>query len=104
MPEPTIMAIIGAGVSAIILKAVEHFLGRAKERIDEGAKIRSELREQIDDMREEVRELETARDKWREDFYNLRDKYVELQVQLTMALEKIKDAATAIDKKPPNNL
>lgn len=107
--DPTVIAVIGTVCGGVGLKFVEHVLGRSKVRMDEAAKIREELRDQIDDLKVKVNELEVARDKWREDYYALRDKYVELQTQLTIAQEKIKEllnrlgqAVEEVDKRPPN--
>lgn len=108
MVDPTVIALVGTVCGGVGLKFVEHLLGRSRVRLDEASKIRDELRDQIDDMRTQVASLEAARDKWREDYYALRDKYIELQTQLTFAQEKIKELlerlglAEEVDKKPPN--
>jgi chromosome segregation ATPase len=107
MDGTAVIALVGTLCGGLGLKLVEHWLGRNKARLDEASKIREELRDQIDDMRIVVREVETARDKWREDYFALREKYVELQAQLAGALEQLrmlKEKLEAIDKSGPTVL
>jgi len=75
------------------LKALEHWLGRNKIRIDEAAQMRDELRVDITAQREEIRALEAEVDRWRKDYYDLRDKYTTLNAEYLIAIEKIKHEA-----------
>lgn len=92
--DPTWIALISTLCGGVGLKLAEHWLGRNKVRIDDAAKLRDELRLEITAQREEIKQLESDVDKWRKEYYDLRDKYINLQTELTLALQKIKDEAT----------
>lgn len=92
--DPAWIALIGTVFGGAGLKAVETWLGKNRVRVDDATRMRDELRLEITAQREEIKQLETDVDKWRDEYYNLRDKYVELQTELTLALEKIKAHAT----------
>lgn len=105
--DPAWIALIGTLCGGIGLKLLEHWLGKSKVKVDEAAKLRSELREEITAQRAEVERLEASVDKWRQDYYDLRDKYATLNTEYLIALDKIKKqieqeaAKVAID--PPVN-
>lgn len=106
--DPAWIALIGTIFGGAGLKATETWLGKNRVRVDDAAKIRDELRLEITAQREEIKQLETDVNKWRDEYYNLRDKYVALQTELTLALQKIKDEANEaarqaaeLHKKPP---
>lgn len=109
--DPAWIALIGTLCGGLGLKIVEHWLGRNKTKTDEASKLRDELRVQIDDLKEEIKGLEAERDKYRNDWLDLRDKYVAQTTQLTLALRDIEhksqDAAKLaddVDKQlPPHN-
>ena len=91
--DPTVIALIGTIFGGVGLKAVEHWLGRSKIRTTDAVQIRDELRITITEQKAEIAALEKAVDKWREEYYDLRDKYVALQTDLTLALANIKNTA-----------
>ena len=63
-----IIALVGGGAG---LKLVETLLGRGKVKVDEAALIRSELRTEVDSLRNELRSVETELDKWKAKYYRL---------------------------------
>jgi len=91
--DPAWIALIGTVVGTVGLKVAEHFLGKGRIKIDDAARIRDELRQEITANKQEIKELEDEVEKWRADYYDLRDKYIQLQTELTLALQKIKDEA-----------
>lgn len=97
--DPAWIALIGTVCGTVGLKVAEHWLGRNKVRADDASRIRDELRLEITTQREEIRQLENDASKWREEYYNLRDKYVALQTELTLALQKIRDEAALASQK-----
>lgn len=106
--DPAWIALIGTLCGGIGLKLAEHWLGKSKVKVDDAARMRDELRLEITAQREEIKDLEADVDKWRSEYYALRDKYVALQTELTLALAKIKQEATdaqkvqqRLDKTPP---
>lgn len=106
--DPAWIALIGTVCGGVGLKLTEHWLGRSKVRVDDAARIRDELRLEITAQREEIRQLESDVDKWRDEYYNLKEKYINLQTELTLALQRIKleaaqaeQRAEAVDEQPP---
>lgn len=87
--DPAVIALIGTIFGGVGLKVMEHFLSKGKIRIDEATQLRSELRLEIEALREEVRQLEAAVDKWREEYYNVRDQLIAKQTELTIALQAL---------------
>jgi predicted nuclease with TOPRIM domain len=83
------IALIGTVFGGVGLKVVDHYLSKNKVKIDDAARIRDELRIEINSLRDEVAKLEVERDKWKADYYDLRDKIAELQTQVTL-LKQIK--------------
>lgn len=75
------------------LKMAEHWLGRAKVRIDEAETIRNELRIEITSLREEVRGLESQVNEWRGKYYDLREQQIELNTELAKAVQQLKEEA-----------
>lgn len=88
--DPAWIALIGTVCGGVGLKLTEHWLGRSKIKVDDASQIRDELRLEITALREEIKQLETDVNKWREEAYNLREKYMQQTVDLKVALEKIK--------------
>lgn len=75
--DPAWIALIGTLCGGIGLKLLEYWLGRSKVKIDEATKIRDELRRDMEALRTENRQLELDVDKWRREYYDLRDKNIE---------------------------
>lgn len=106
--DPALLALVGTVVGTIGLRVIEHWLTRGKVKIDDAARIRDELRMEVTSQREEIKQLETDAIKWRNEYYDLRDKYIQLQTELTLALRTLQDEAKAaalqveqINKQPP---
>lgn len=97
--DPAVIALVGTIFGGAGLKLLEHWMGRSQVRVDEAANLRNELRIEITALREEVKALEAEVDKWRTDYYDLRDKYSTLNTEYLIALEKIKAEADAAAKK-----
>lgn len=95
--DPTVIALIGTVMGGVGLKVAEHWLGRNKVRVDDAARLRDELRLEITAQRAEIKSLEDEVDKWKMDYYELKGLYMNLEVDLKFALQKIKDEATAAE-------
>ena len=96
---PAWIALIGTVTGGVGLKMVEHWLGRSKVKVDEAGRIRDELRLEITAQREEIKQLEADVNKWREEYYNLRDRFTALQTELTLALQRIRSEAAQAENK-----
>lgn len=90
--DPAWIALIGTVVGSVGLKVLEHFLGKAKVRVDEATKIREELRLEISSLKDDIRELETDLNNWREKYLDLRDTYANLNTEYRLALAKLGQA------------
>lgn len=91
--DPAWIALIGTLCGGLGLKLLEHWLGKSKVKIDEASKLRDELRVEITAQREEIKALEAEVDRWRKDYYDLRDRYSTLNTEYLLALERIKREA-----------
>ena len=96
--DPTIVALVGTVMGGVGLKVAEHWLGRNKVKVDDASRLRDELRLEITSQKDEIRLLEEAVNKWRDDYYKLYEKHIQLQTELTLALQKIKDEAAAVEQ------
>jgi predicted nuclease with TOPRIM domain len=101
--DPAWIALIGTLCGGVGLKLLEHFLGKSKAKADTATQMRNELRVEVTSQKDEIRLLEEDLDKWKKEYYDLRDKYAELNTLYQITLEKIKkDATAAIDNLPPD--
>jgi hypothetical protein len=92
--EPSaILIFLGTVLGGVGLRYIDHLLTRKRQTLDEGAAWRKELRDESNARKQEIDELEAEVDKWRTMYYDLRDKYTLLKVQLELALTQIKNDA-----------
>ena len=97
--DPAWIALIGTLMGGVGLKVTEHWLGKAKSSSDDAKQIREELRTQITSQKQEIQTLEDEVNEWRAKYYDLRDSYMKIQTELTIALEKIKTEAHESEQK-----
>lgn len=88
--DPAWIALIGTLCGGVGLRVAEHYLGQSKVRSDDATKIRDELRLEINEQRLEIRELETGLDRWRKDYYDLRDLYIKKETDLMNEIAALK--------------
>lgn len=89
--DTTWIALIATLLGGVGVKITEHLLTRNKTNSDDAKEIREELRLQIASQRDEIIRLEGEVDEWRAKYLDLRDAYVKVQTELTLALQKIKE-------------
>ena len=89
--DPTWLALIGALFGGTGLKIIDHQLNKRRDRTDDAARIRDELRIEINSQREEISALSKERDKWRDDYYNLRDEVGRLATELTITQRELEE-------------
>lgn len=82
--DPTVIALAGTVFGGVGLKVAEHWLGRSKIKVDDAARLRDELRIEITSQREEIKQLEAAVEKWRDQAYKSREECTALQTELTI--------------------
>src|ERR1044072_4262498 len=82
------LALIGAVLGGSGLKIIEYWLNRSKVREDAATQMRTELRDEIKSLREELRTVEDELDKWRGKYYELMDEFMKAKGDLAEALRK----------------
>jgi hypothetical protein len=66
-----VLALLGTVFGGVGLKVVEAALGRGKRREDLATNLRTELRAELTELREDNDKLEAALDLWRTKYYRL---------------------------------
>lgn len=84
--SPGLIALIGTIFGGAGLKIIESYLSRSARQKDDAKEIRDELRLSITELRQENTELERAVERWRTDYYEMRDEKIRMETQL--AIEK----------------
>lgn len=79
------------------LKVIEYWLTKSKVKDDSAAAFRTELREEVKSLREELRSVESDLDKWRGKYYELMDQFIKVKGELDASLRAINDDTQAID-------
>lgn len=92
------LALIGALLGGSGLKFIEHYLNRPKIKDDAATTFRNELREEVKNLREELRKTEAELDTWRQKYYALLDEFSAAKLDRDQALKKIQDAADEVSK------
>lgn len=87
------LALIGALLGGSGLKFIEHYLNRPKVKDDAASAFRNELREEVKNLREELRKTEAELDAWRQKYYALLDEFSQAKLDRDQALKKIQETA-----------
>lgn len=93
MPEITTawIALIGTLLGGVGLKFVEHWLSRSKIRDDTASQLRSELRTEIQNLKQELNNVEADLDKWRGKYYELMDNFIKVKSELESAMRQLQN-------------
>jgi len=87
------LALIGAVLGGSGLKFIEHYLSRPKIKDDSATAFRNELREEVKNLRDELRKTELELDTWRAKYYALLEEFSKAKIARDNALNKIQDVA-----------
>lgn len=68
--DSTIVATFSALFVGVIMKLFTKLTDRRKDRLDEHVTLRKELREELDTVKDEMHQLRTEIDTWREKYYH----------------------------------
>jgi HAMP domain-containing protein len=79
---PGLIALIGTIFGGAGLKIIESWLSKSARKTDDAKEIRDELRLTITELRTEISELEKSVDRWRTDYYAMRDEKIKLETRL----------------------
>lgn len=110
MSEGIVVAIIGLFsviVSQTLAETLKKFFSKAKEKSDASTQFRDELRKEIDrrdqeinELRKEVRFLESDKDNWRIDYFKLYQAYFEMKALLVGLTHRTGDISIEIPQLP----
>ncbi len=84
-------ALILTVIGAAILKIVEWFLNRTKQKSDETTQYRQELRGDVEMLKHQATEMQASLDSWREKYYETREELATVKAALQAAVEKSAD-------------
>lgn len=90
-----LIAVIGTIFGGAGLKIVESLLLRRKDKDTTATDLRTELREDIRYLREELKKAETELDEQRRKHLELMQEYLDVKSKLDEALSEIKEQAAA---------
>jgi uncharacterized coiled-coil DUF342 family protein len=92
MPEinQAYLALIGALMGGSGLKFVESWLNRSKVKDDAASAFRNELRDEVKNLRDELRSVEAEVEKWRQKYYETYEQLIAANSALEVALRKDK--------------
>lgn len=96
--DPAWIALIGTLFGGVVLQVANKLLNKGKTATTDAKSIRDELRASVTEQKGEIKELEDEVTEWRGKYYDLRDSYIDVQTQLTLALQSIKNEADKADK------
>ena len=68
--DSTLVATLSALFAGVVMKMFTKLTDRRKDRLDEHVTLRKELREELDTVKEEMHQLRTEIDTWREKYYH----------------------------------
>lgn len=75
LTNPAFLALMGTIFGGAGLKIVEGLLNKSKTQMDVAAQIRSELRTDVQGLRDEIRKVEAELDEWKKKYYDLLDQF-----------------------------
>jgi hypothetical protein len=80
------LALFAALLGGSGLKVIEYWLNRSKTQDDSAAAMRTELREEVKNLRDELRHVEEQLDLWRGKYYELMEEFMKAKGDLAEAL------------------
>jgi hypothetical protein len=80
--DPAIIAILSALFGGAGLKIVEKLLDKGKSNFDMATQLRSELRSDIDGLRDRLQVVEDEAERWRTKYYDLYEAFMALKIKL----------------------
>lgn len=93
--DVALIALIGTLCGGAGLKIVEHLLGRGSKKEDLASSLRSELRQDLANLKADLREESKAADEWQQ-------KYWELKASTLIANSKADRLIEVVDEKHPD--
>jgi len=90
------LALIGAVFGGAGLKGVEAWVTRSSNKDDSATQFRTELRDEVKTLRAEVSRAEKESDLWREKYYKLLEKFIEVRAKLSSM--GVRDTTPTLDE------
>lgn len=97
--EQTIIALLAALFGGGGLKFIEHMLNRNKERTDLATQLREELRVEVNNLKEEVKDIDGSLESWKKKYYKLLTHYHKMRIACISAGVEIPDYDEEISEK-----
>jgi predicted nuclease with TOPRIM domain len=91
------LALAGAVFGGAGLEVIRKWLSRSKEKDDSATQFRTELREEVKNLRAELRQVEDDLEKWRDKYYELMDQFIKVKGELDASLRAINEDTQNID-------
>lgn len=83
MTPETIIALLGGGTLGAAASSIFKYLtNRREQTLTNEEKLREELQEQIDALKEEVQALRTDVDHWRDKYFEIYEEHIQLKARL----------------------
>lgn len=79
--SPGLIALIGTIFGGVGLKITESWLTKSARKSDDAKEIRDELRLTISAQKQEIVELEKLVDRWRTDYYTVREEKIKVDTE-----------------------
>ena len=99
-----LISLFSGGLATALLKILEKFLNKAKDESSEQSELRSELRieldrkkEELTDLREELRLTESESQRWRTDYWALYEVFFQLKLMGQVMAQTSPEIKSRID-------
>lgn len=93
-----IIALIGTVFGGAGLKAIEGFLNRSRNKMEEkkseadiASNMREELRSEINTLKSELRTVEQELDTWKQKYYDLLEQFIQVKAQVDASIQQMKE-------------
>ena len=97
--QDTVLALVGTLFGGAGLEFVRRALSKSKEKEDSATALRNELRTELTSLKTDMQSIERELDVWKQKYYELYEKYVEVKIRYDSALKQL-----AIEGKIPEEM
>lgn len=90
---PSILALLSAIFGGAALELIKALVSRKAVKDKTATDMRTELRDEVRYLREQLKEAEDEKERLRENYYKLRDEFSVIKNDLDQALQRLKEQA-----------
>ena len=87
--QDALIALIGTVFGGAGLEIIRRILAKSKEKEDSATALRNELRTELTSLKAEMTAVEKDLDMWRQKYYELFEKYIQIKVQYDSVLKQL---------------